>query len=413
MTIARISTAVCMVILAACASRAMGQAGGGDPQPQYSPAQYPPYQPLQNPAPTVQPRTLAPGESPGGYQPAPQQQNIVPQGPIQQGQYQPLPNQNQPVPQPQNAAPQNAAPQGPAQSSMQPSPPPFVLTPQEQANVDQVLDTWEQHSGNVTTFRCNYLHWVYDPTYVAPKLNDDGTLAEDWYMQSSGEIKYAAPDKGLIEDENVQTHQPDKSPGKFKVVETKYGQHWACDGKTLYAVDHEKKEVHRTKLPPEMQGKFISEGPLPFAFGTKAGPLKARYYIRVCTPKDVEAAGKEIWLDIVPRYQKDLANFIDVEVILRAKDMMPTAIQITHANVQCQAMSSTGLKMVVARQRDVYTFDEKWFTLPNLFYDDFAPHPLGYSVIDEKVPVSSPAAPPAGNSQARRQWPSNNAARPY
>ena len=163
-----------------------------------------------------------------------------------------------------------------------------------------------------------------------------------------------------------------------------------------------------------MQGKFISEGPLPFAFGTKAGPLKARYYIRVCTPEDIRKTDKEVWLEIVPRFQKDLANFIDVEVILRGKDMLPTAIQITHAEVQCTAMSPTGPKMVVAHQREVYTFDEKWFTLPNLFYDDFAPHPLGYSVIDEKVPASAPAAtPPGGNSQARRQWPSNNAERPY
>ena len=95
------------------------------------------------------------------------------------------------------------------------------------------------------------------------------------------------------------------TPGQ-KSVEHKYGESWACDGKVLSALDYEKHEVHRTQLPADMQGKFINEGPLPFAFGTKAAPLKARYFLRLNTPP---GDTNEIWLDIRPRFEKDPDEF--------------------------------------------------------------------------------------------------------
>lgn len=295
----------------------------------------------------------------------------------------------------------NAAPQ-----PVQTPPPPFVLTPQEQEQLDRVLDNWEQHSSQITTFKCDFKHWVYDPTFLPPTLNAKGELDERPIKYSTGAIKYSAPDKGLIEETDVWEVVDPGTPGQ-KSVEKKYGEHWACDGKTLYAVDHEQKKVHRTKLPPEMQGNLITEGPLPFAFGTKAGPLKARYFLRVVTPPNET---EQVWLEIRPRFQKDLTNFLKVEVILGAKEMRPTAIQITHAEVKVPVASAQGPKMIVGRQREVYQFDEKWFTLPSLFSNDFAPVPFGYQVIDEKT---SADPPPANGSQARRQWPLANPQRPY
>ena len=267
---------------------------------------------------------------------------------------------------------------------------------------------WEAQSNKVTTFKCDFKHWVYDPTFLPPKLGPNGDLIEQPIKYSTGEIKYSAPDKGLIEEEDVWEVVNPGTPSQ-KSVEKKYGEHWACDGKSLSAVDHEKKEVHVTPLPPEMQGKLITEGPLPFAFGTKAGPLKARYYLRVVTPPNTP---NEVWLEIRPRFQKDLANFIEVEVILRAKDMVPTAIQITHAEVKVPVQSNQGEKIVVGRQREVYQFDEtSWLRgLTNFLANEFAPRPFGYKVIINNPP---PAAPPANNSQARRQWPAAGPARTY
>lgn len=344
----------------------------------------------------------------------------APQTPYQQ--YQPQPVQSQPYPPPQNPPQQNqpqqsqprSNPQGPVQrpqqqyTEPQPPPPPFVLTPEQQADLDKVLDDWERQSGLVNKFQCDFTKWTYDPTFLPPTIGPNGDLIEQAIKSSTGEIKYRAPDEGLIRDKKVREIS---NPGSEKpiITEHNYGEYWACDGKILSAVDDAKKQVHRTKLPPEMQGKFISEGPLPFAFGTKAAPLKARYYLRIITPPDKR---DQVWLEIRPRFQKDLTNFIEVQVVLRAKDMLPTAIQITHAEVKVPVQTAQGPKIVVGRQREVYVFAETWVWLPNLFGDDFLPHPLGYTIIDEPMPGQQ-TAPPANDPQARRQWPPSGPTKPY
>ena len=77
---------------------------------------------------------------------------------------------------------------------------------------------------------------------------------------------------------------------------------------------------------PEMQGKSITDGPLPFVFGAKADILRKRYYMRIITPPSM--AGEQIWLEAFPRMQKDAANFAWVEIILTKNDKLPVAIQI-------------------------------------------------------------------------------------
>ena len=69
----------------------------------------------------------------------------------------------------------------------------------------------------------------------------------------------------------------------------------------------DKKQLIERKLPPEMQGKAIADGPLPFVFGAKADQLKRRYWMRDITPE--EDIGKRIWLEAVPKLQQDAANF--------------------------------------------------------------------------------------------------------
>ncbi|HEX3999571.1 MAG TPA: hypothetical protein VHX65_13545 [Pirellulales bacterium] len=391
-TIARIGvTTACVAIIAIGILPAAAQVGAANPQ-----AQYQPYQP-QNQA----------AQNPQQYQSAYQNPAGAPAvQPNQSQQYPPQQYQAQPQAPPQQSSIPQQGPGG--QSPSQPPPPPFVLSPQEQADLDKVLDDWERQSNQVTTFKCDFKHWVYDPTFLPPKLGPNGELIEQPIKYSTGEIKYASPDKGLIEEEDVWEVTNPGTPAQ-KSVERKYGEHWACDGKTLSAVDHEKKEVHVTELPPEMQGNLISEGPLPFAFGTKAGPLKARYFLRVITPPNVSG---EVWLEIRPRFQRDLTNFVEVQVILRTKDMRPTAIQITHAEIKVPVQSDQGQKIVLGRQREVYQFDEKWLWVPNLLFSDFAPRPIGYKVIKAAAAVPPPT-PPTNNSQARRQWPASAGARPY
>ncbi len=295
---------------------------------------------------------------------------IDPPGQVPQG---PLPQQ---VPQPGAAGPQQYAPP-------RPPAPPFVLTPQEQADLDVALAAWEKQGGQMKTFKCKFWHWIYDGTF-APPGDPNGPRSI-----STGELNYAAPDKGSFEEKEVTTWQFNPTSRKLEQVKLEHGEHWACDGKSIFKVDHQKREVHETTLPPAMQGQSITEGPLPFAFGAQAAKLKARYFIRI-TPQDTK---EEIWLDIRPKLQKDVVNFIGVEVILHIPDMLPKAIKIRRTQ----------------NDSDVYTFAQRGFEFPNIFGANvWAPKPFGYKVIVENAPgEAGPPGPgnnppPGGNSQASR-----------
>ncbi len=68
-----------------------------------------------------------------------------------------------------------------------------------------------------------------------------------------------------------------------KVDPTEY---WTCNGKSIFQVDAKKKQIIEQPIPAELQGKSITDGPLPFVFGAKADTLRKRYFMRIVTPPD-------------------------------------------------------------------------------------------------------------------------------
>lgn len=175
---------------------------------------------------------------------------------------------------------------------------PFVLSPQQAAQLDEALGAWEQRNKEVKSFECKFTCWKYDAVFGngrEPKTTDHGI------------IKYAAPDKGLFKIEGDRAEQ------------------WICDGRVIFEYNYPKKTITEHHLPPHMQGKAISDGPLPFVFGTEAQKLKQRYFLRLITPRDADG---EIWIEAFPRFQRDAAEFQKAEVILKADGMLPFAIQL-------------------------------------------------------------------------------------
>lgn len=244
------------------------------------------------------------------------------------------------------SGPQDAA-AAPAATATTPQPQvPFALTPQEEAYVDQVLNAWEQHSDKVSTFETQFTRREYDPVF-GPK---DGAKFTD-----QGILKYKKPDKGMF---RVDGQRPEQ---------------WISDGKSIFEFNYQKQQLVEHKLPPEMQGQAIEDGPLPFLFGAKAEKLKRRYWIRPLTPPGGRQG--EIWLEVYPRHQVDAANFQRAEVILRAKDMVPLGIQLHLPN---------------GKSRTSYTFTDAIVNDPNplrfLQGDPFSPRaPLGWSKVVEEA----------------------------
>ena len=105
------------------------------------------------------------------------------------------------------------------------------------------------------------------------------------------------------------------------------GDYWLCDGKSLFYLNHVDKKLIEQPLPANMQGKFISNGPLPFIFGAQASQVKSRFWIR---PRAAESKN-EVKLEFVPKTTADASDFARVQVILEETEnheVLPKAIRI-------------------------------------------------------------------------------------
>ena len=312
------------------------------------------------------PRGDAHGQGPGG-------QVVPPQQPAQQQpQPQPPPPQQPPAPAPQQPAPRNAAVAPPPQQ-------PVVLSPEQQAALDQLLAAWESRNAAVRTWSCTFHKWEYNAWSPADANGERLAFAE-----STGELKYAAPDKGLFRVKETKQWIPEAR--RYEVRGGDTGEHWVCNGESVYEFRHSERQLRETKLPPEMRGKAISDGPLPFVFGAKADTLRKRYWMRIVTPPDVR---DQIWLESLPRFQADAANFSKVELILQARDLMPFAIQIYKPGGQ---------------DRDVFQFDPRTNLIDkglDLIRDFAKPMtPFGYKYVLEDLTAQA-AGPPAGAPAVR------------
>jgi TIGR03009 family protein len=252
-------------------------------------------------------------------------------------------------------------------------PPP--LSPAESAALDQWLVAWERRNAAVRTWSCAFHKWEYNAW--SPVDAKGERLA---FTESTGELKYAAPDKGLYRVKESKQWSPEAR--RYEVRGGDAGEHWVCNGESIYEFRHTERQLRETKLPAEMRGKAISEGPLPFVFGAKADTLKKRYWMRLITPADVR---DQVWLEALPRYQADAANFSKVELILQARDLMPFAIQVHKPGGQ---------------DRDVYQFDPRTNLIDkglDMIRDFARPTtPFGYTYVLEDVSGQAPAAQPPG-----------------
>ncbi len=178
--------------------------------------------------------------------------------------------------------------------------PPFVLDPRHQAQVDWVLNAWEQRSTQVKTFTCSFVRREYDEVFGQ---GDEPTHTD------FGEIRYQSPDRGLF-----WVREPDERQ-----------ERWVCDGNAVFEFNFVTRKLTEYELPPELRGRAIANGPLPFLFGSTAESLRQRYYLRLITPSDRQ---NEVWLQAYPKFREDAANFGHAELILTGRELTPFALQL-------------------------------------------------------------------------------------
>lgn len=203
------------------------------------------------------------------------------------------------------------------------------LPPEHEKYLDQVLGYWQDSSAKIKRYRSRFTRWEYDGVFMARDAKTGEMPAK---TQSSGVIKYAAPDKGLFRVEQMLHYTPGTKPGEraqYAPHPDDRGEQWICDGKSVFAFDHQKRQLIQTELPPDMQGRAIVDGPLPFMFGAEAAKIKQRFWIRVITPKDAKG---EYWLEAVPKTRTDAANFRMLHIIIDEQDFLPKAMAMFDRN---------------------------------------------------------------------------------
>ena len=194
----------------------------------------------------------------------------------------------------------------------------FHLTPQQETYLEKVLQTWQDRTKETKTFRCEFVRWNYNPAFELPQFKDVPLVV------NNGDLKYANPDKGTFRVTRVMNL--DTKTGDYKAAKDIHGEHWVCDGASIWQHDHKNKRVIERKIPDEMQGEAIRNTPLPFLFGSQAADLKTRYFLCIVTPQ--EYAQKEIWVDAVPRTQTDAGNFREAILRLNRKTFGPIALRV-------------------------------------------------------------------------------------
>jgi len=143
-----------------------------------------------------------------------------------------------------------------------------------------------------------------------------------------------------------------------------------------------------------MQGKAISDGPLPFLFGAKADKLKRRYFLRIITPQDAQG---QVWLEAWPRFAYDAEDFTRAQVILNTATMLPMAIQTYQPNGKSRTVYQFGDSPRVNSKDPLRHLDP----LNILKQDPFRPTlPRGWTKVVETQPMAQGGA--QGGSTIRR-----------
>jgi TIGR03009 family protein len=271
-------------------------------------------------------------------------------------------------------------------------PPGFPLNQVEEAALDAALNAWQQQSGNTKTFSCPFERWEYVKAF-GPVING----RSEPLNKNLGELTYSKPDRGSFQITKITTYTQVPPPadqpnaparGDWVVQPNAIGEHWVCDGKSVYEFRSDQKQVIERQLPQRAPGEAILDGPLPFLFGAESAKLKQRYWMKIDQRNNNP---NQIWLNAWPKAQAQAADFRQVDVILDRQMLLPQAMQVTLPN------DDRHVYMFNLKKADVNgvlnQIQQALFTKPSI--------PFGWKHVVENVPVPVAQGEQPDKPQAR------------
>ena len=274
---------------------------------------------------------------------------------------------------PQTPAARQPRPQGGAELQVQNLP----------AELEQLLQNWSQHSAKIQKLQGTHQRFVYDNVFMTQR-------------RSVGAFYYEAPSKGRIDIQPVKITPGDKiqykDPQTQKIVTWTLKQdrpeRWICNGEQIWQVNDAAKQVEIVSIPAEHQGQNIMDGPLPFLFGMPPAKAKRRYQLSLVHSSKLRP--NQVQLHVLPRLQRDAANWQSAEVILDTTQYLPVAVRL---------IDPTGNTETTYLFKDLKVNAEEPGFLRRFFVgeekDPFNPSLKGYSikVHDLKDQTQAPAKP--------------------
>lgn len=244
--------------------------------------------------------------------------------------------------------------------------------------MNQLLEDWARSSAKIRRLECEHNRRVYDSTFRVEKL-------------SHGKVYFEYPDKGRIDvipteitrkmiDDRLSGRVPAKKavpaeggePVPFE-LQSDVAEKWICDGRMVYEIKEESKEVQAGQLPPQLQGTNIMESPLPFLFGMPPEKARRRYQLEFLTPYD--PASGEARISARPLQPQDAQSWSRADIILDLKTFLPRHVRL---------IDTAGTTEQVYSFIDFKVNESDWLklTIPGLNRNNiFKPDLRGYQVV--------------------------------
>jgi TIGR03009 family protein len=188
---------------------------------------------------------------------------------------------------------------GPAlQAQEAPQTPPAADAAQKR--LDELLDQWEARMKSVDTLSAQLSREREDKVWRTREVFE-------------GTAKYMKPNLALLD-----LHQKDK-PTRM--------ERYVCTGAYLYEYNQLQRELRYHELPPTKPGQVADDNFLSFLFGMKAQEAKRRY--------DLKLAGEDafyVYLEVLPRFPADKADFQKAQLALTKSTMLPRMLTFDEPN---------------------------------------------------------------------------------
>jgi TIGR03009 family protein len=180
--------------------------------------------------------------------------------------------------------------------------------PAQQQTLDNYLLRWEQEMQKIQTLSAEVGRIDKDKTFnTATKL-----------------VGYAAYRKAGAGPNTLNLAMLElRTEGKQQEVREKF----ICTGTFIYRMLPEQKQIEVYELPKPKPGQVADDNFLSFMFGMKATEARRRYELRLAREDQYY-----IYVDILPRFPNDRADFTRARLVLNKSNFLPRQLWFEHVN---------------------------------------------------------------------------------